>query len=91
VSASVPLAAAVGENSSGSWHPLPVLTTAQDNVGAVLLQPAGNPAVASVNAVAALPSSVVKLTATGCLAPTAASISPTGDAEATTLFAAAAA
>jgi len=85
----VPLPAAVGEKDSGNWQPLPVLTTAHDNPVAVLLQPAGRLAAKPVtlNAVAALPSSVVKAIVTDCLPPPiAASISPIGETEATTLF-----
>ena len=79
----------MGENDRGNWQPLPVLTTAHDNPAAVLLQPAGRLAARPVtlNAVAALPSSVVKVTVTDCLLPPiAASISPLGEMEATILF-----
>jgi hypothetical protein len=84
----VALLAAVGENVSGNWQPLPVLTTAQDNpAAAVLLQPAGKAPKARLNAVAALPSSVVNVTVTDrLLPPIAASTSPLGETEATTLL-----
>ena len=79
--------AVVGEKASGSSQLLPVLTTAHDNPAAVLLQPDGKAPRATLKAVAALPSSVVNATVTDWLPPPiAASTSPLGERDATTLF-----
>src|ERR1700691_1198493 len=84
----MPLPAAIGAYVRDSWQPFPVLKPPHENVGVLLVQPAGSALrlLVSCRSVAGRPSSVVKVTETAWVPVGAtALICPVGDGVATAL------